>query len=60
MSIARGLRGLAADIAIDVVALGGAGSVAYGAWLIYAPAGFISGGFLLIIAAVAAARREKP
>lgn len=60
MSIAKGLRGLAADVAIDAVALGGAGCIAYGAWLIYAPAGFIVGGGLLIIAAVAAARREKP
>jgi len=32
----------------------------YGAWLIYVPAGFIVGGVLLILAAVLAARGQRP
>jgi hypothetical protein len=40
----------------DAAGIGGAGLIAYGAWLVYAPAGFIVGGILLLIAAVMAAR----
>jgi hypothetical protein len=32
----------------DIAGLAGAGSIAYGAWSIYAPAGFIVGGIMLI------------
>lgn len=36
----------------DLVGLSGVGLVAYGAWLIYPPAGFITAGFLLIVGAL--------
>ena len=36
----------------DLAGLSGVGLVAYGAWLIYPPAGFIVGGCLLILGAL--------
>lgn len=42
----------------DLAGLAGAGLAAYGAWLIYEPAGFITGGALLIAGAVAVARND--
>ena len=36
----------------DLAGLCGVGLVSYGAWLIYPPAGFITGGLLLIIGAL--------
>ncbi len=33
----------------DVAGLCGVGLVSYGAWMIYPPAGFITGGLLLIV-----------
>jgi hypothetical protein len=36
----------------DLAGLSGVGLVAYGAWLIYPPAGFIVGGSLLIVGAL--------
>lgn len=40
----------------DAAGISGAASVAYGAWLVYAPAGFIIGGMLILAAALLAAR----
>lgn len=40
----------------DAAGIAGAASVAYGAWLIAEPAGFIVGGALLVVGAVLAAR----
>jgi hypothetical protein len=40
----------------DVLMLGGAAALSYGAWLIYAPAGYLVGGCLLLVAGVLAAR----
>lgn len=53
-AVARALPGIVRDIA----GLGGAGLVAYGAWLVYAPAGFITGGVLLLAGAWLSARAE--
>lgn len=36
----------------DLLGLAGAGLIAYGAWLISPPAGFITGGALLVIGVV--------
>jgi len=36
------------DILRDLLGLCGAGSIAYGAWLVFPPAGFIVGGLLLL------------
>ncbi|MCX7366290.1 MAG: hypothetical protein NTV97_31360 [Alphaproteobacteria bacterium] len=36
----------------DLAGLCGVGLVSYGTWLIYPPAGFIAGGFLLIVGAL--------
>lgn len=43
----------------DGLLLGGAAAISYGAWLIYAPAGFIAGGALLIAGGVLMARGAK-
>lgn len=32
----------------SAVGIGGAGLIAYGAWMVYAPAGYVVGGILLI------------
>ena len=40
----------------DVLAVAGAGLVSYGAWLVFAPAGYIVGGVLLITGSILAAR----
>lgn len=56
--VAAGARAIGAAIPAlvrDVVGLAGVGLVSYGAWLTYPPAGFITGGVLLIVAAALAA-----
>ncbi len=40
----------------DGAGLAGAVAIAYGAWLIYPPAGFIAGGVLLLAGAIALSR----
>ena len=50
--LAEGLRMLAVALPSfirDLAGLGGVGLVSYGTWLIYPPAGFITGGALLIV-----------
>lgn len=42
----------------DVLLIAGAGSLSYGAWAIYAPAGWIVAGTLAIVAAIHLARAE--
>jgi len=49
-AVAAAVPGLVRDIA----GLSGVGLVSYGAWLIYPPAGFITGGGLLIAGALVA------
>lgn len=46
-------------LARDVAGLAGAGLLAYGAWLIYMPAGFLTGGALLLAGAFLAARGDR-
>jgi hypothetical protein len=41
----------------DMLMAAGASVVAYGAWLVYVPAGFLVGGALLLTAGVLAARK---
>jgi hypothetical protein len=41
----------------DALGLAGASGVAYGAWLVYPPAGFMVGGALMIAGAVLFGRR---
>jgi hypothetical protein len=45
------------ELALNLVGFAGAGLIAYGAWLIYQPAGFITGGVLLLGGALLIARR---
>ena len=40
----------------DLLMVGGTAAISYGAWLIYQPAGYITGGVLLIAGGVLAAR----
>lgn len=41
----------------DALMLSGVAGIAYGAWLVYAPAGFIVGGAFMLVGGVLAARR---
>lgn len=41
------------DIIRDLVGLAATGSIAYGAWLIYQPAGFIVAGVLVLVGVIA-------
>ena len=50
--LANRARVAAPDVAVDVTAVAGAGLVAYGAWLIYAPAGYLVAGLMMTAAAV--------
>ncbi|CAB4167394.1 hypothetical protein UFOVP860_17 [uncultured Caudovirales phage] len=62
-SVVAGARSVVAGLPVilrDLTGLAGAGLVAYGAWLIYPPAGFIVGGVLLIVAAALAALAQRP
>lgn len=40
----------------DIAGIAGVASISYGAWLTYAPAGFLVGGVLLLGGAIAVAR----
>lgn len=42
----------------DVLLVAGAGSVSYGAWLAWEPAGFLVAGLLALVAGVKLARAE--
>lgn len=42
---------------IDLCGFAGAGSIAYGAWLIYVPAGFLVGGTLMLVLSILFGRR---
>jgi hypothetical protein len=53
----RGLRALAISWRPDALMAFGAGGIAYGAWLVYQPAGFIVGGAFVLTAGVLAARK---
>jgi hypothetical protein len=45
------------SLLLDLVGLAGAAAIGYGAWMIYAPAGFITGGCLLLAGTLLVARR---
>lgn len=51
-SLAKSIGAVLPDLVLDVAGLAGAGSIAYGAWLVYPPAGFIVGGGLVLLGAV--------
>jgi hypothetical protein len=44
-------------LACDVAGYAGASAIAYGAWLVYPPAGFLVGGALLIVGAMLYGRK---
>lgn len=44
-------------VLLDAAGLAGAGLIGYGAWLIYPPAGFITGGTLILAGTLLMARR---
>ena len=46
-------------LARDLVGLTGAGSVSFGAWMIYPPAGFIVGGLMLMTGAFLTAKAGR-
>ena len=47
---------LAIVVLHDLIGVIGAGLVAYGAWLVFPPAGFITGGLLLLAGALLLSR----
>ncbi|WP_407155156.1 hypothetical protein [Bradyrhizobium sp. STM 3557] len=56
----KGMRTLARPlphVALDACGFAGAGSISYGAWLIYVPAGFLVGGALLMALSILFGRR---
>ncbi len=55
--VLRGARAVPA-LLWNIIGLTGMGLIAYGAWLIYQPAGFLAGGVLLLGAAVILAPRD--
>lgn len=55
-AIARSFRALPSALC-DLVGFAGAGSVSYGSWLIYRPAGFLVAGVLLMAFAMFVGRR---
>jgi hypothetical protein len=63
MVSARQRRALAAaarrvpHVIADGLGFAGAGAIAYGAWLIYAPAGFLVGGVLLMALSILIGRK---
>lgn len=54
--IGRAVRRFGGQLVIDLAGLAGAAAIAYGAWLVHEPAGFIIGGALLLAAAWLGAR----
>jgi hypothetical protein len=56
--LSGGARAAAALIP-DLLALSGAASISYGAALIYIPAGYITGGALLLVLGLLAARKAS-
>ena len=50
---------LALDIARDLLALGGAASISYGAWLMYEPAGFVVAGLIALAASLVGVLRGR-
>lgn len=49
-----------AVIARDVLGLVGMSTIAYGAWLIYQPAGLITAGFFAVVGAVLLSMGDRP
>ncbi|WP_176936690.1 hypothetical protein [Bradyrhizobium brasilense] len=47
----------APHVAFDMVGFAGAGAIAYGAWLIYVPAGFLVGGTLAMAISILVGRK---
>jgi hypothetical protein len=59
MSRAAFIANLTIALARDAVAVLGASLVAYGAWLIFPPAGYIVTGTMLLLASVLSARQSS-
>jgi hypothetical protein len=49
----------AVSLVRDVLSVSGAGLIAFGAWRIYSPAGYIVAGLLLLAAGLAGALRSE-
>ena len=56
----RTIAGSVPGVVRDLAGLSGVGLVSYGAWIISPPAGFITGGLLLIVGALLAALGNRP
>jgi hypothetical protein len=52
------LASLLPPLSRDAIGLAGAGAIAYGAWLIYVPAGFIVGGVMAVAVALISAGKS--
>lgn len=59
-SLAAGVARALPDLIRDACGLAGAGAIAYGAWLVYPPAGFIVGGGLVLVGVLMSSFGRKP
>lgn len=55
---ARAVAGIVPVLLLDGVGLAAVGAIAYGAWQIYAPAGWITGGVLALAGVLAITARR--
>lgn len=59
MKLLKQIGRLAPVLGRDAAGVAGIGLIAYGAWLVYPPAGFIAGGVELVAAAWLSARAQR-
>ncbi len=52
------MKKLIKSLVPDVLMTVGAGAIAYGAWMIYQPAGFVIGGLFVLVIGVLGARAQ--
>lgn len=57
-NVVKWIAAAAPAIVRDLVAMAGAALVSYGSWLVFAPAGYITAGLMLLSATIFSARRS--
>jgi hypothetical protein len=57
-NIAKRMGAVCSRLFPDALIIGGVALLSYGAWLVYAPAGFLLCGFMLLIGGFMAAKSE--
>lgn len=59
MNARSGIPSRLSVLARDIAGLGAIVAIAYGAWMIYVPAGFITGGILLLAMVILSAAGDR-